>query len=134
MIPDFRNQQRDALLEITRAITKELDLDRVPENIQRISVDMLNGQAGFIALRGADAAPRRIAASVGVALAFRQAPEPVLRGLIGRRSFTRSVFFAPAAIHHHPLPRFVHCIGKSSASARPSPADCRIASGGTYVA
>jgi PAS domain S-box-containing protein len=81
MLPDFRIQQRDALLEIIRTITQELDLNRVLEKILRISVEMLNGQAGIIALPGGDAAPWRIAASVGVAPAFLHALEPMVRDL-----------------------------------------------------
>jgi PAS domain S-box-containing protein len=81
MFPDFRIQQRDALLEIIRTITQELDLNRVLEKILRLSVEMLNGQAGIIALPGGDSAPWRIAASVGVAPAFLQALEPILRDL-----------------------------------------------------
>jgi PAS domain S-box-containing protein len=84
MLPDFRIQQRDALLEIIRTITQELDLNRVLEKILRISVELLNGQAGIIALPGGGAAPWRIAVSVGVAPAFLQALEPILRDLTGQ--------------------------------------------------
>jgi len=84
MLPDFRIQQRDALLEIIRTITQELDLNRVLEKILRISVELLSGQAGIIALPGGDAAPWRIAVSVGVAPAFLQALEPILRDLTGQ--------------------------------------------------
>jgi PAS domain S-box-containing protein len=51
MLPDFRVRQRDYLLEITRAITQELDLDILLTRILNISVEMLAGQAGLIALR-----------------------------------------------------------------------------------
>jgi PAS domain S-box-containing protein len=51
MLPDFRVRQRDYLLEITRAITRELDLDKLLARIIRISAEMLAGQAGLIALR-----------------------------------------------------------------------------------
>jgi PAS domain S-box-containing protein len=81
MLPDFRIQQRDALLEIIRTIAQELDLDVVLEKILRISVNMLNGQAGIIALPGGGDAPWQIAASVGVAPAFLQALEPILRDI-----------------------------------------------------
>jgi signal transduction histidine kinase len=91
MLPDFRIQQRDALLEIIRTITQELDLNRVLEKILRLSVNMLNGQAGIIALPGADGAPWRIAASVGVAPAFLQALEPMLRDLKGQEDPARFV-------------------------------------------
>lgn len=51
MLPDFRVRQRDYLLEISRAITQELDLDSVLARILDISAEMLAGQAGLIALR-----------------------------------------------------------------------------------
>lgn len=51
MLPDFRIRQRDYLLEITNAITRELDLDKLLARIVRISAEMLAGQAGLIALR-----------------------------------------------------------------------------------
>ena len=84
MLPDYRIRQRDYLLEIIRTITQELDLNRVLEKILRSSVEMLNGQAGIIALPGGGAAPWRIAASVGVAPAFLQALEPLMRDLTGK--------------------------------------------------
>jgi signal transduction histidine kinase len=52
VLPDFRVRQRDYLLEITRAITQELNLDKLLTRILTISVEMLAGQAGLIALRG----------------------------------------------------------------------------------
>jgi PAS domain S-box-containing protein len=84
MIPDYRIQQRDVLIEILRTITEELDLDRVLEKILRISVEILNGQAGIIALAGGgpmDGPSWRIAASVGVAPAFLKSLETLLRDL-----------------------------------------------------
>jgi PAS domain S-box-containing protein len=51
MLPDFRIRQRDYLLEIANAITRELDLDKLLARIVRISAEMLAGQAGLIALR-----------------------------------------------------------------------------------
>ena len=53
-LPDFRVRQRDYLLEITRAITEELDLEKLLTRILRISVEMLAGQAGLIALKNED--------------------------------------------------------------------------------
>lgn len=50
MLPDFRVRQRDYLLEILRAITQELDLDKVLARILYISIEMLAGQAGLISL------------------------------------------------------------------------------------
>ncbi len=54
MLPDFRVRQRDFLLEIARAITQELDLDKLLKRILQLSADMLFGQAGLIILRGED--------------------------------------------------------------------------------
>jgi PAS domain S-box-containing protein len=50
MLPDYRTRQRDYLLEIARAMTQELDLEKLLERILRLSVDILAGQAGLIAL------------------------------------------------------------------------------------
>lgn len=51
MLPDFRVRQRDYLLEISRALTQELNLDTLLARILRISAEMLAGQAGLITLR-----------------------------------------------------------------------------------
>ncbi|GAP07169.1 MAG TPA: PAS domain-containing protein [Anaerolinea thermolimosa] len=64
LLPDFRVRQRDYLLEIARAITQELDLGKLLNRILRISVEMLAGQAGFIALR--ERAGWHVVASQGI--------------------------------------------------------------------
>src|SRR5918993_1097837 len=51
MLPDFRVRQRDYLLEISRALTQELDLEKLLARILRIAIEMLAGQAGLIALK-----------------------------------------------------------------------------------
>jgi len=51
MLPDYRVRQRDYLLEISRALTEELDLDALLLRILRIAIEMLTGHAGFIALK-----------------------------------------------------------------------------------
>jgi signal transduction histidine kinase len=51
MLPDFRVRQRDYLLEISRAITEELDFATVLKRILEAAVELLAGQAGLIALR-----------------------------------------------------------------------------------
>ena len=63
MLPDYRTRQRDYLLEIARAMTQELDLEKLLERILRLSVDILAGQAGLIALQ--DDATRGIASEPG---------------------------------------------------------------------
>lgn len=65
MLIDFRVRQRDYLLEIARAISQELELDKLLERILSISAEMLAGQAGFIALR-AEEGGWKVAASYGI--------------------------------------------------------------------
>ncbi len=50
MLPDIRVRQRDYLLEISRALTEELDLDKLLSRILTYAIEMLAGHAGFIAL------------------------------------------------------------------------------------
>lgn len=69
MLPDFRVRQRDYLLEIARALTEELDLNKLLGRILSISIEMLAGQAGLIALR-VDAGGWRIPVSHGIAPAL----------------------------------------------------------------
>jgi PAS domain S-box-containing protein len=76
MLPDFRVRQRDYLLEITRTITQDLDLQKVLKRILRISIEMLAGQAGLIALR--DVKSWRVAAAQGIPAAFLRYLEPLL--------------------------------------------------------
>ena len=65
MLPDFRVRQRDYLLEISRALTQELDLDKLLGRILYISAEMLAGQGGLIALR-AEKGGWKIASSLGI--------------------------------------------------------------------
>lgn len=76
MLPDLRVRQRDYLLEILRAITQELDLDKVLARILNISIEMLAGQAGLIALR--EAGRWRVAVTQGIQPAFLRHLEPLL--------------------------------------------------------
>ena len=55
MLPDFRVRQRDYLLEISRALTQELDLEKLLARILRISIEMLAGQAGLGVAPGSQA-------------------------------------------------------------------------------
>jgi K+-sensing histidine kinase KdpD len=50
MLPDIRVRQRDYLLEISRALTEELDLDKLLSRILKYAIEMMAGHAGFIAL------------------------------------------------------------------------------------
>jgi PAS domain S-box-containing protein len=54
MLPDYRVVQRDMLLEVARAITEELDLNRVLRRILNTAVSLVEGHAGLIALREDD--------------------------------------------------------------------------------
>lgn len=54
MLPDHRVRQRDHLLEIARALTEELELEPLLGRILAVSVEMLGGQSGLIALREED--------------------------------------------------------------------------------
>src|SRR5512144_597205 len=78
MLPDFRVRQRDYLLEISRALTQELDLEKLLARILRIAIEMLAGQAGLIALHEADG--WRVAAAHGIPPAFLRYLEPLLTG------------------------------------------------------
>jgi PAS domain S-box-containing protein len=77
LLPDFRVRQRDYLLEISRAITQELDLGSVLARILNISIEMLAGQAGLIALRERMVG-WRVAVSQGIPPAFLRQLEPLL--------------------------------------------------------
>jgi PAS domain S-box-containing protein len=76
MLPDFRVRQRDYLLEIARALTQELDLDKLLTRILRISIEMLAGQAGIIALH--ETGGWRVVAAHGIPAAFLSYLEPLL--------------------------------------------------------
>ncbi len=77
MLPDFRVRQRDYLLEISRALTQELDLDKLLERILHISLEMLAGQAGIIALR-TQSQGWQIRVSTGLPAPFLKYLEPQL--------------------------------------------------------
>jgi len=77
MLPDFRSRQRDYLLEIARAITQELELDKLLDRILRTAVEMLAGQAGIIALRG-EGGGWKVAASHGLTPEFLHQINPSL--------------------------------------------------------
>jgi PAS domain S-box-containing protein len=62
---DFRVRQRDFLLEISRAITAQLELSEVLRRVLNASVAMLAGHVGLVALRDANGL-YRIRATLGV--------------------------------------------------------------------
>ncbi len=77
MLPDFRVRQRDYLLEIARAITQELDLDKLLERVLTVTAEMLAGQAGLITLRS-DVGGWKVAASYGIPPALLSYLDPLL--------------------------------------------------------
>ena len=76
MLPDFRIRQRDYLLEISRALTQELDLEKLLARILRIAIEMMAGQAGLITLKEQDG--WRVATAHGIAPAFLSYLTPLL--------------------------------------------------------
>ncbi len=58
MLPDIRVRQRDYLLEISRSLTEELDLDKLLGQILKFAIEMMAGHAGFIALTNAKGSGR----------------------------------------------------------------------------
>src|SRR5512141_1017854 len=76
MLPDFRVRQRDYLLEISRALTQELDREKLLARILKIAIEMLAGQAGLIALK--DQEGWRVATAHGIAPAFLSYLTPLL--------------------------------------------------------
>ncbi|MBI3360161.1 MAG: GAF domain-containing protein [Chloroflexi bacterium] len=79
LLPDSRVRQRDYLLEISRALTEQLDLDTVLERILSAALDLLGGRAGFIALRDDDGL-FRVRTPSGFNPAQVTAIEPLVRG------------------------------------------------------
>ncbi len=66
-IPDQRLRQREYLLQISRAITAQLDLTTVLNLVIRVAVEMLAGTSGLIALYDEDGTDElRIYASTGL--------------------------------------------------------------------
>lgn len=76
MLPDFRVRQRDYLLEISRAITEQLELPTVLKRILQAAVELTAGQAGLIALR--EGGRWRLRAYVGIPEQFVSAFDPLL--------------------------------------------------------
>lgn len=76
MLPDFRVRQRDYLLEIARLFNPGTGFRKLMARILRVSVEMLAGQAGIIALKLPDG--WRVAAAHGIAPAFLSYLTPLL--------------------------------------------------------
>ncbi len=65
LLTDYRVRQREYLLEISRALTGQLDLGVVLRKILEAAAEMLSGQAGLIALRQEDGS-YAVSASYGI--------------------------------------------------------------------
>ncbi|MCA9885171.1 MAG: PAS domain S-box protein [Anaerolineae bacterium] len=65
-LPDFPVRQRDFLLEISRAITAQLDLSEVLRRVLEASVIMIAGRVGVIALHDAKDGSFRVRAYKGI--------------------------------------------------------------------
>lgn len=81
LLPDFRVRQRDFLLEISRAMTAQLDLGEVLRLILRSSVTMLAAEVGLIALREQNSRALRVRALIGVSPEHVQVFQPLLVGV-----------------------------------------------------
>lgn len=67
LLPDYRVRQRDLLLEISRAMTAQLDLSEVLRLVLKASVLMLAGHVvGLIALRDSSTEQYRIRATINI--------------------------------------------------------------------
>jgi signal transduction histidine kinase len=77
MLPDFRVRQRDYLLEIAAALAGELDVKKLLERVLGISIEMLAGQGGLIALR-TESTGWSVQASHGIPAAFIRVLTPLL--------------------------------------------------------
>ncbi len=89
MLPDFRVRQRDYLLEITRALTQDLDLDSLLGRILGISIEMLSGMGGLIALRSEEG-KWQIQVSQGLAASFLGFLEPSLAEIPAENSTSQN--------------------------------------------
>ncbi|MEA3339543.1 MAG: ATP-binding protein [Chloroflexota bacterium] len=77
MLIDYRVRQREYLLEISRALTAQLNLDELLQMVLEAATKMLAGQAGLIALRNPDGS-FTIRASYGLPQALAPYFEPLL--------------------------------------------------------
>ncbi len=80
MLPDIRVRQRDYLLEISRALSQELDLDSLLKRILKVSIELLAGQAGLIVLRSDDGLWQTRVAE-GISPAFLEELSPLLKAI-----------------------------------------------------
>ncbi len=77
MLPDARVRQRDYLLEIAKALTQELDINKLLGRILNISIELLAGQAGLIVLRD-ERSKWKVSVSEGISQPFMRVLLPYL--------------------------------------------------------
>jgi GAF domain-containing protein len=77
MLTNYRVRQREYLLEISRDLAAQLDLDELLHKVLEAAMNMLAGQAGIVALRGPDG-NFGIQASCGLPQALAPYFEPLL--------------------------------------------------------
>lgn len=94
MLQDIRIRQRDYLIEIARLLTQELDLDVLLWQLLRITLDMLNGKAGFIALYAADEKIWQIKSMVGITTPVKNYIESYLMNIAGDPPESQEAVFA----------------------------------------
>ena len=82
MLPDARVRQRDYLLEISRAMTSQLELREVLLRILEAAVSMLSAQVGLIALYDETAHALRAHATFGVPVEALPLFAPLLEGIL----------------------------------------------------
>ena len=80
MLIDYRVRQREYLLEISRALTAQLNLDELLQVVLKAATEILAGQAGLIALRGPDGG-FTVGASYGLPPALAPYFEPLLKDI-----------------------------------------------------
>lgn len=79
LLPDFRVRQRDYLLNISRAITAQLDLGEVLRMVLQAATSMLSGEVGIITLRESETF--NIQAVTGIPPEQAHLFDPLLEGL-----------------------------------------------------
>jgi PAS domain-containing protein len=79
LLPDYRVRQRDYLLNISRAITAQLDLGEVLRMVLHAATSMLSGEVGIIALREEDRFVVR--AAIGIPPDQAEVFEPLMEGI-----------------------------------------------------
>jgi PAS domain S-box-containing protein len=79
LLPDYRVRQRDYLLNISRALTAQLDLGEVLRMILQAATSMLSGEVGIIALRVGETF--QVRATIGIQPEQADLFEPLLNEL-----------------------------------------------------